>query len=92
MGRILRLLSVMLGLIMLFSLVPACGDDDGGSATPEEACSHYCSCSFAAQIPNCQSTCITGINMASDSGACTKCTASSSCSQLENDSCATACQ
>lgn len=91
MVRFLRSLTVSLGLSLLFALVPACGGSGGGSASPEEACNHYCSCDFAAQIPNCQSTCISGINMATDPAACAKCTASSSCSQLQNNSCAAAC-
>lgn len=76
---------------LLFVQLPACGDDDGGSATAEQACEHYCSCSFASNIPNCQSTCLSGIQAASDPSACASCTAGASCGEIEADACATAC-
>lgn len=91
MSRCLRLLVGILGLLLLFTQVPACGDDDSGSSTAAEACEHYCSCSFASQIPNCQSTCVSGMNMANDPASCANCTASASCSQIEANHCENAC-
>jgi hypothetical protein len=94
MNRYKRCLFAVICMLLLSALVLACGDDDngGGSVSAEAACSHYCSCSFASAIPNCQSTCVTGINMAKDSAACASCTNNSSCSELQNNSCESACQ
>ncbi len=83
-------LVAVLGVISLLFAVAACGGG-GGSTTPEAACSHYCSCSFASQIPNCQTTCVAGINMASNPSGCAQCTGDSSCTELENDACENAC-
>ncbi len=83
-------------LAILSVTLVACGDDDdggsSGGSSPEAACNNYCACSFASSIPNCQSTCVDGIGMAKDPGACASCTGSSSCSELENQACASACQ
>ena len=87
-----RCLHVLLWVLVMSALLLACGDDGGSSATPESACNHYCSCSFAAMIPNCQSTCVTGINMAPNPGACARCTNDSSCAELEQNACKSACQ
>ena len=91
--RCIRYLLVLFWVISLPMMLIACGDDDddGGSFTPQEACENYCSCSFAQMIPNCQSTCVSGIEMATDSAACAKCTGESSCSELESNACETPC-
>jgi hypothetical protein len=90
----MRILGV-LGVLLLMTLPLACGGDDddggGGPVSASEACAHFCGCPEADDIPNCQSTCVSGIEMATDSDACARCTAESSCSALWNNSCASAC-
>lgn len=88
--RLLRIL----GLLLLMTQPLACGGDgdgDGGSITASEACAHFCSCPDADEIPDCRSTCVSGIQMATDPDACARCTATSSCSALWNNGCASAC-
>jgi hypothetical protein len=95
----------MLGVMLLTLGFGACGSSSdsgggnggstgtggGGNTSADSACTHYCSCSFASSIPNCQSTCVDGINMATNPTSCAQCTGSSSCDQLSSNACKTPC-
>jgi hypothetical protein len=87
--------AVLVGLLAL--AVSACrGDGDygeggGGGATAAKACEHYCGCSFAAVVPSCQSSCVSGIVMTSDPGECAECMNDASCVELEDDACRDLC-
>jgi len=94
--RLLRVLGG-LGMLLLVTQPLACGGDEGddgggGPVSASEACAHFCGCPEADVIPDCQSTCVSGIQMSTDPDACARCTAESSCSSLWNNSCASACR